>query len=267
MTHREVLSERAGSVGPNVVSVRPLALVTGGTRGIGRATAFALAEQGWDLVLSYQSDAEAAAATERECRARGATVRAIRSDVSLEDDVETMFQVADEVGTLRALVNNAGIVGPKTRVDALTLERIQMMFAVNVFGTILCSREAVRRMSTQRGGGGGRIVNVSSAAARLGSPGEYVDYAAAKGAVDTFTVGLAKEVATEGILVNAVRPGLVDTDIHASGGQPDRAERLRPLIPVQRVGTAPEIASVIAFLCSDAASYLCGALIDVSGGR
>ena len=247
--------------------VRPLALVTGGTRGIGKATAFALAEQGWDLVLSYRSDTAAAAATEQACEARGATVRTIRADVSNENDVLTMFGAIDELGPLRALVNNAGIVGPKTRVDALTLERIQTMFAVNVFGTILCSREAVRRMSSKRGGTGGRIVIVSSAAARLGSPGEYVDYAAAKGAIDTFTVGLAKEVAEEGILVNAVRPGLVDTDIHASGGQPDRAERLRPLIPLQRVGTAPEIASVIAFLCSDAASYLCGALIDVSGGR
>ncbi len=249
------------------VVVRPLALVTGGTRGIGKATAFALAEQGWDLVLSYRSDAAAAAATERDCTALGATVRTIRCDVSRENDVLMMFAAADEVGALRAVVNNAGIVGSKTRVDALTLERVQMMFAVNVFGTILCSREAVRRMSTKRGGLGGRIVNVSSAAARLGSPGEYVDYAAAKGAIDTFTVGLAKEVAEEGILVNAIRPGLVDTDIHASGGQPDRAERLRTQIPMQRVGTAPEIASVIAFLCSDAATYLCGAVIDVSGGR
>ncbi len=247
--------------------MRPRALVTGGTRGIGRATALALAEQGWDLALSYRSDTAAAAATEEACVARGASVRTIRADVSDEADVLRMFQAVDELGPLRALVNNAGIVGPKTRVDALTLERIQTMFAVNVFGTILCSREAVRRMSTHHGGSGGRIVNVSSAAARLGSPGEYVDYAAAKGAVDSFTVGLAKEVAEEAILVNAVRPGLVDTDIHASGGQPDRAERLRPLIPVQRVGTAPEIASVIAFLCSDAASYLCGAIIDVSGGR
>lgn len=247
--------------------MRPLALITGGTRGIGRATAFALAEQGWDLALSYRSDETAAATTEDGCVERGATVRTIRADVGREHDVLAMFQAVDELGSLRALVNNAGIVGTKTRVDALTLARVQTMFAVNVFGTILCSREAVRRMSTQHGGAGGRIVNVSSAAARLGSPSEYVDYAAAKGAVDTFTVGLAKEVAEEGILVNAVRPGIVDTDIHASGGQPDRADRLRPLIPMQRVGTAPEIASVIAFLCSDAASYLCGALIDVSGGR
>ena len=247
--------------------MRPLALVTGGTRGIGRATSVALAEQGWDLVLVFRSETAAALATERECTERGAIVRTVRADVSHEHDVLKMFEAVDELGTLRALVNNAGIVGPKTRVDELSVDRIQKMFAVNVFGTILCSREAVRRMSTRHGGSGGRIVNVSSAAARLGSPGEYVDYAAAKGAVDSFTVGLAKEVADEGILVNAVRPGLVDTDIHASGGQPDRAERLRPLIPVQRVGTAPEIAAVIAFLCSDAASYLCGAIIDVSGGR
>ena len=247
--------------------MRTLALVTGGTRGIGRATACELATQGWDLVLSYRSDDAAAAEAEHECVARGATVHTIRADVSREHDVLAMFHAIDEIGSLRALVNNAGIVGPKTRVDELTVERLQTMFAVNVFGTIVCSREAVRRMSTRHGGAGGRIVNVSSAAARLGSPGEYVDYAAAKGAIDTFTVGLAKEVAEEGILVNAVRPGLVDTDIHASGGQPDRAERLRPLIPLQRVGTAPEIAAVIAFLCSDAASYLCGALIDVSGGR
>lgn len=247
--------------------VRPLALVTGGTRGIGRATAFTMAEQGWDLVLSFVHDADSARETELGCVERGAAVRTVQADVSVEQDVLRLFTTVDEVGPLGALINNAGIVGARTRVDALTVERIQRMFAVNVFGTILCSREAVKRMSTLHGGSGGRIVNVSSAAARLGSPGEYVDYAAAKGAIDSFTVGLAKEVAEEGILVNAIRPGLVDTEIHASGGQPDRAERLRPLIPLQRIGTAPEMAGVIAFLCSDAASYLCGALIDVSGGR
>ncbi len=247
--------------------VRPLAVVTGGTRGIGRATAYTLAEQGWDLVLGFRADTGAARETELGCIERGATVRTFRTDVSVEADVNALFAIIDEIGPIRALINNAGIVGPKTRVDALTVERINTMFAVNVVGTILCAREAVKRMSTLYGGSGGRIVNVSSAAARLGSPGEYVDYAAAKGAVDSFTVGLAKEVADEGILVNAVRPGLIDTEIHASGGQPDRTERLRPLIPVQRIGTAQEIASVIAFLCSDEASYLCGALVDVSGGR
>ena len=247
--------------------MRPLALITGGTRGIGRATAFELADQGWDLLLAYRSDADAATETKRRCIELGAATRTVRCDVSSEKDIESMFGEVDRLGPLRALINNAGIVGPKSRVDALTITRIRTMFEVNVFGAMLCSREAVKRMSTRFGGSGGRIVNISSAAARLGSPGEYVDYAAAKGAIDSFTVGLAKEVAEEGILVNAVRPGLVDTEIHASGGQPDRAERLRSLVPLQRVGTAPEIASVIAFLCSDAASYLCGALIDVSGGR
>ena len=246
---------------------RPLALVTGGTRGIGRATATALAATGWDLVVSFRVDDVAADETVRACESLGATGTAIRADMRNESDIEALFAATDAIGPLRALVNNAGIVAPKLRVDEYTAERIENLFAVNTIGPMLCCREAVRRMSTSHGGTGGRIVNVSSAAARLGSPGEYVDYAASKGAIDTFTIGLAKEVADQGILVNGVRPGIIDTEIHASGGQPDRAQRLAHLVPLQRPGTVDEIAAVIAFLCSDAASYLCGSIIDVAGGR
>ena len=192
---------------------------------------------------------------------------AVRADVSREADVLALFAAADELGPLQVLVNNAGITGPKARVDELAADRIERMLAVNVLGSFLCAREAVRRMSTAHGGRGGAIVNVSSAAARLGSPGEYVDYAATKGAIDTMTVGLAKEVAREGIRVNAVRPGLIKTEIHASGGQPDRVEERRDSVPLGRGGEAIEVANAIAWLCSDEASYVTGALLDVSGGR
>ncbi len=203
-----------------------------------------------------------------QCRATGNRARAVRADVSREDDVVALFEVVDaEWGRLDALVNSAGIVAPRARVDDLSYPRLERIFAVNVIGSFLCAREAVRRLSTRRGGPGGSIVNVSSAAARLGSPGEYVDYAASKGAIDTMTLGLAREVADEGIRVNAVRPGLVDTDIHARGGQPDRVARLAPTIPMQRGGQADEVAFAIAWLCSEEASYVTGALLDVSGGR
>ena len=184
-----------------------------------------------------------------------------------EADVVALFAAADELGSLRALVNNAGITGPKARLDELSAARIEDLLAVNVLGSFLCAREAVRRMSTDHGGAGGAIVNVSSAAARLGSPGEYIDYAATKGAIDTMTLGLAKEVAREGIRVNAVRPGLIKTDIHASGGQPDRVEERRDSVPMGRGGEALEVAQAIAWLCSDEAAYVTGALLDVSGGR
>jgi NAD(P)-dependent dehydrogenase (short-subunit alcohol dehydrogenase family) len=192
----------------------------------------------------------------------------VKADVSKEREVVEMFKKVDaKLGRLCALVNNAGIVDQPTRVDAITLARLQRMFEINVFGSFLCAREAVRRMSTRHGGVGGAIVNVSSAAARLGSPGQYVDYAAAKGAIDTFTLGLAREVAAEGIRVNAVRPGIIDTDIHASGGQPNRARDVAPQVPMQRAGTADEVAQSIVWLLSNNSSYTSGALLDISGGR
>jgi NAD(P)-dependent dehydrogenase (short-subunit alcohol dehydrogenase family) len=249
-----------------------VAVVTGGSRGIGAATALELARHGWDVCLSYLSDEQAAAETVARCEAAGARAIAVRANVAMADDVAALFAAADRLssqgkGPLTALVNNAGIVGRKARVDEMTPERLQQMLAVNVVGAFLCAGAAVRRMSTLHGGHGGTIVNVSSAAARIGSPGEYVDYAASKGAIDTMTLGLAKEVAAEGIRVNAVRPGIIDTEIHASGGQPDRVSRIGPGVPVGRAGTAAEIAAAVVWLCLPAASYVTGALLDVSGGR
>lgn len=244
-----------------------VAVVTGGSRGIGAAIAPLLAAAGLDVCLSYREDAEAAADVATECRALGVRATTVQADVSREPDVLALFAAADQLGALRVLVNNAGITGTKARVEELGAERVERMLAVNVLGSFLCAREAVRRMSNLHGGTGGSIVNVSSAAARLGSPGEYVDYAATKGAIDTMTVGLAREVAREGIRVNAVRPGLIKTGIHASGGQPDRVEERRDAVPVGRGGEAIEVARAIAWLCSDDASYVTGALLDVSGGR
>jgi NAD(P)-dependent dehydrogenase (short-subunit alcohol dehydrogenase family) len=227
-----------------------------------------LADRGWDVAVAYRRDAEAADRIVAGCRTRGRRAVSLQADVSSETDVVRLFRaVDDELGPLRALVNSAGIVASKARVDEISASRLERLFAVNVLGSFLCAREAVRRMSTRHGGTGGSIVNVSSAASRLGSPGEYVDYAATKGAVDTMTLGLATEVADEAIRVNAVRPGIVATEIHASGGQPDRAERIAPLVPMRRAGEPQEVASAIAWLCSDEASYVTGALLDVSGGR
>jgi NAD(P)-dependent dehydrogenase (short-subunit alcohol dehydrogenase family) len=244
-----------------------VAVITGGSRGIGAVTAPLLAAAGLDVCLSYRTDEAAAAVVVEACSALGVAAAAVRADVRDEPDVLALFAAADELGPVRVLVNNAGITAPKSRFSELTAERIEDLLAVNVLGSFLCAREAVRRMSTLRGGAGGAIVNVSSAAARLGSPGEYIDYAATKGAIDTMTVGLAKEVAREGIRVNAVRPGLIKTDIHASGGQPDRVEERRDTVPLGRGGEALEVARAIAWLCSDDASYVTGALLDVSGGR
>jgi NAD(P)-dependent dehydrogenase (short-subunit alcohol dehydrogenase family) len=246
-----------------------VAVVTGGSRGIGAATALLLARRGWDVGLGYQRDAKAAETVVEACEGAGARAVAVPGDVASPDDVAALFAAADRLGAVSALVNNAGVVAPAARVDELTLtpERISRMLAVNVTGAFLCAGDAVRRMSARHGGSGGSIVNVSSAAARLGSAGEYVDYAASKAAVDTLTIGLAREVANEGVRVNAVRPGLIETDIHASGGRPDRVERMRSSVPMQRGGTAEEVAAAIAWLCSDEASYTTGAIIDVSGGR
>jgi len=243
-------------------------LVTGGGRGIGAAVALLAAQAGYRVAVNYASDDAAAAKVVAEIGSAGGEAFAVRGDVGSEADVIAMFQAVDErFGRLNALVNNAGVVDRKARVEEMSVDRLSRMMRINVIGPILCAREAVKRMSTRNGGGGGAIVNVSSVAAVLGSAGEYVDYAASKGAIDSFTVGLAREVAEEGIRVNAVRPGTIDTEIHASGGQPDRAARVAPAIPMKRPGTAEEIARAVLFLLSDEASYTTGAILDVSGGR
>jgi NAD(P)-dependent dehydrogenase (short-subunit alcohol dehydrogenase family) len=254
------------------MNISPLVLITGASRGIGAATAQLAAAQGWDVAINYARDEAAAETVADAVRAAGRRALTLCADVADEGQVRAMFATLDrrlqEDGSrLAGLVNNAGVVDVAARVDEMSGARLQRMFAVNVFGTMLCAREAVRRMSTRHGGLGGSIVNLSSAAARLGSPGQYVDYAAAKGAVDVFTLGLAREVAAEGVRVNAVRPGVIDTEIHASGGQPERAQRLAPTLPMQRPGRADEVAQAIVWLLSDAASYTTGAVLDVSGGR
>ena len=252
----------------NKQSTQQTVLVTGGSRGIGAATAWLCAQRGWAVAVNYANDAAAAQAVVARIRASGGTALAVRADVADEAQVLAMFATLDrELPPLGALVNNAGVVDVQARVDDMSLPRLQRMFAVNVFGTFMCAREAVKRMSTAHGGKGGGIVNLSSAAARIGSPGQYVDYASAKGAIDVFTMGVAKEVALEGIRVNAVRPGIIATDIHASGGLPDRAQQMAPLVPMQRAGSAEEVAEAIVWLLSDAASYTTGAVIDVTGGR
>jgi NAD(P)-dependent dehydrogenase (short-subunit alcohol dehydrogenase family) len=243
-------------------------LITGASRGIGAASALLAARQGWAVAVNYTSNSLAADEVVRQIRQAGGQAITVQADVADEAQVLAMFEkVNAKLGRVDGLVNNAGVVDRTTRVDAMTLARLRRMFEINVFGSFLCAREAVKRMSTRYGGAGGAIVNVSSAAARLGAPGQYVDYASAKGAIDTFTIGLAKEVAGEGIRVNAVRPGIIDTDIHASGGLPDRARELAPQVPMQRPGTAGEVAESIVWLLGDNAGYTTGALLDVAGGR
>ena len=244
-----------------------VAIITGASRGIGRATAIAAAARGFRVVVGYASNQAAAAEVVAAIEAKNGKAIAVKSDVGSERDILALFKAADAFGTLGALVNNAGIVGATARVDELSAERIQNMMNINVTGSILCAREAVKRMSTRHGGKGGVIVNLSSVAAKLGSPNTYVDYAASKGAIDSFTIGLGHEVAGEGIRVAAIRPGLIDTEIHASGGEPDRAHRLSHMVPMQRVGTADEIANAIVWLMSEEASYVTSAILDVSGGR
>ncbi|MEO5771412.1 MAG: SDR family oxidoreductase [Burkholderiaceae bacterium] len=243
-------------------------LITGASRGIGAAAALACAAQEWDVAVNCTRDETAAQAVAAQVRALGRRAIVVVADVADEAAVLAMFARVDaELGPLGGLVNNAGVIDQQVRIEDITVARLQRMFAINVFGSVVCAREAVRRMSTARGGAGGAIVNLSSVAAKLGAPGWYVDYAASKGAIDSFTVGLSREVATDGIRVNAVRPGIIDTDIHASGGQPDRANASAALIPMQRPGTADEVAAAIVWLLSNEARYTTGAILDVSGGR
>jgi NAD(P)-dependent dehydrogenase (short-subunit alcohol dehydrogenase family) len=244
-----------------------VAVITGGSRGIGRATAIAAAARGFKVCVGYASNEAAARHVVSAIEAKNGKAIAVKCDVGNESDILALFKAADAFGRLGALVNNAGIVGTTSRVDEMSAERIQRMMAVNVTGSILCAREAVKRMSTRHGGKGGVIINLSSVASKLGSPNTYVDYAASKGAIDSFTIGLGYEVAGEGIRVAAIRPGLIDTEIHASGGEPDRAQRLSHMVPMKRVGTADEIANAIVWLMSDDASYVTSAILDVSGGR
>jgi NAD(P)-dependent dehydrogenase (short-subunit alcohol dehydrogenase family) len=244
-----------------------VAIITGGSRGIGRATAIAAAARGFKVCVGYATNETAAREVVAQIESSNGKAIAVKCDVGSESDIMALFKAGDGFGTLGALVNNAGIIGTTSRVDEMSAERIQRMMAVNVTGSMLCAREAVKRMSTRHGGKGGVIVNLSSVAARLGAPNTYVDYAASKGAIDSFTVGLGHEVAGEGIRVAAIRPGLIDTEIHASGGDPDRAHRLSHMVPMQRVGTSDEIANAIVWLMSDEASYVTSAILDVSGGR
>ncbi|MBV8850168.1 MAG: SDR family oxidoreductase [Methylobacteriaceae bacterium] len=242
-------------------------VVTGGSRGIGRATVMLAAARGYDIAFSYASNAAAATEVSNAVASKDRLVRAVKGDVGKEEDVFSLFQAADALGQIVGLVNNAGVVDRTQRVDEMSMARLTRMFMINVVGSFVAAREAIKRMSTRHGGSGGAIVNLSSLAAQLGAANTYVDYAASKGAIETFTLGLAREVAAEGIRVNAVAPGIIDTEIHASGGNPDRAAQMAGTVPMQRAGTADEVAAAILWLLSDEASYTTGTVLTVSGGR
>jgi NAD(P)-dependent dehydrogenase (short-subunit alcohol dehydrogenase family) len=243
-------------------------IVTGGAQGIGAATAMLAASRGYAVCVNYLNSRDAAEKVVCDIASNGGQAIAIQADISSEASVVSLFQQVDSaLGNISALVNNAATLEPQMRLDSMDASRIERIFAVNVLGSMICAREAVRRMSTRHGGAGGGIINVSSGAAKYGSPGEYVDYAASKGAIETFTIGLAKEVAEEGIRVNAVRPGFIHTGLHAKGGEPERVERVKKLVPMQRGGQPEEVASAILWLLSQEASYITGTILDVSGGR
>ncbi|HTN96527.1 MAG TPA: SDR family oxidoreductase [Nordella sp.] len=247
---------------------KPVLLVTGGSRGIGAAICVSAARQGWAVAVNYASNRAAAEAVVAAIEAEGGTAIATKGDVGRQDGIDAIFAAVDETfGRLDGLVNNAGIVAPPQRVEEMTADRLERLFRINVSGSILCAAAAVRRMSVRHGGRGGAIVNLSSIAAVLGAAGQYVDYAATKGAIDTFTTGLSLEVVDDGIRVNAVRPGIIDTEIHASGGLPDRARALASTIPMKRPGTAQEVADAVLYLLSPSSSYVTGAILNVSGGR
>ena len=248
--------------------MRKVLLVTGGSRGIGAATSILAAQKGWAVAVNYTSNSQAADDVVAQIKKAGGEAMSVQADVANEEQVLAMFEkVRNTLGPLQGLVNNAGVVDVSARLDQMSMARWRKMFDINVLGSMLCAREAIRQMSTLHGGQGGSIVNLSSAAARLGAPGQYLDYAAAKGAIDSFTLGLSKEVAAEGIRVNAIRPGLIDTEIHASGGLPNRVKDLEHLVPAKRGGTAMEVAHAIVWLLSDDASYTTMSFLDVSGGR
>lgn len=250
------------------MSVKKIIVITGGGRGIGAATALLAAECGFQVCVNYRCNRDAAEAVVAKIEGAGGRALAVAADIAVEAEVFRLFETVDrELGRITALVNNAGILERQMRVDTMDADRLSRIFATNVTGSFLCAREAVRRMSSRHGGSGGAIVNLSSVAALLGAPGEYVDYAAAKAAVETLTVGLAKEVAEEGIRVNAVRPGFIYTEIHADGGEPDRVERVKEFVPLKRGGHPEEVAQAILWLLSDAASYITGTILPVAGGR
>jgi NAD(P)-dependent dehydrogenase (short-subunit alcohol dehydrogenase family) len=249
-------------------NMRKVLLVTGGSRGIGAATCILAAQKGWAVAVNYTANSKAADDVVAQIKKAGGEAMSVQADVANEEQVLAMFEnVRNTLGPIQGLVNNAGVVDVSARLDQMSMARWRRMFDINVLGSMLCAREAIRQMSTLHGGKGGSIVNLSSAAARLGAPGQYLDYAAAKGAIDSFTLGLSKEVAAEGIRVNAIRPGLIDTEIHASGGLPNRVKDLEHLVPAKRGGTAMEVAQAIVWLLSDEASYTTMSLLDVSGGR